>query len=285
MSLALRPIEPADVAEAGRICHAAFRAIATQHNFPPDFPDREVATGMIGQLTAHPGYYGVVAERDGRIVGSNFVDERAPIIGLGPITVDPAGQNQGVGTALMRHMIDRAAHNGAPGLRLLQSGYHTRSLCLYTKLGFVVRQPIACLQGPAIGINIPGCAVRPAADADAEDCDSLCRAVHGHARGGDLREAIGSGAAVVVERAGRITGYTTQIAFAGHAVGETNDDLKALIGAASSFAGPGFLLPSRNAELFRWCLAHGLRMVQPMTLMTLGLYNEPQGAYLPSILF
>jgi hypothetical protein len=33
------------------------------------------------------------------------------------------------------------------------------------------------------------------------------------------------------------------------------------------------------------CLDRGLPMVQPMTLMTIGLYNEPQGAYLPSILF
>ena len=102
---------------------------------------------------------------------------------------------------------------------------------------------------------------------------------------GRLRESIQQGTASVVERAGRITGYTTQIAFFGHAVGETNDDLKALIGAAPVFAGPGFLLPSRNAELFRWCLDHGLRMLQPMTLMTIGLYNEPRGAYLPSVLY
>jgi hypothetical protein len=127
--------------------------------------------------------------------------------------------------------------------------------------------------------------VRPATAADAEACDRLCRQVHGHDRGGDLRDAIGQGTAAVVERAGHITGYTTQIAFFGHAVGETNDDVKALIAAAPAFAGPGFLLPSRNTELFRWCLAHGLRMVQPLTLMTIGLYSEPQGAYLPSILF
>ena len=60
---------------------------------------------------------------------------------------------------------------------------------------------------------------------------------------------------------------------------------RALIGAADSIAGPGLLLPSRNGEVFRWCLAHGLRVVQPMTLMSLGLYNEPRGAFLPSILF
>ena len=285
MALVIRPIAPADVPEAGRICYEAFRAIAAQHNFPPDFPDRKVAAGLFSHLSASPGFYGVVAELDGKIVGSNFIDERSPIIGLGPITVDPAVQNRGAGTALMRHMIERAAEQRAPGLRLCQSGYHTRSLCLYTKLGFTIREPLANLQGKPPGIAVPGCTVRPATATDAEACDRLCRKVHGHDRGGDLRDAIGEGTASVVEREGRITGYTTQIAFFGHAVGETNDDLKALIAAAAEFGGPGFLLPSRNTELFRWCLAHGLRMVQPLTLMTIGLYNEPQGAYLPSILF
>ena len=122
MRLEIRPIAPADVSEAGRICHDAFRAIAVQHNFPPDFPDRDVATGVLSQLTAQPGFYGVVAALGGRIVGSNFVDERAPIVGLGPITVDPAAQNQGIGALLMRHMIERAAANRAAGLRLIQSG-------------------------------------------------------------------------------------------------------------------------------------------------------------------
>ena len=49
--------------------------------------------------------------------------------------------------------------------------------------------------------------------------------------------------------------------------------------------GPGIFVPTRNAALFRWCLESGLRVVQPMTLMTIGLYNEPAGAYLPSILY
>jgi len=58
----------------------------------------------------------------------------------------------------------------------------------------------------------------------------------------------------------------------------------ALIGATPAFLGPGILVPTRNGELMRWCYANGLRLVQQMTLMTTGLYNEPQGAYLPSIL-
>jgi biopolymer transport protein TolQ len=60
---------------------------------------------------------------------------------------------------------------------------------------------------------------------------------------------------------------------------------EALIANADAFLGPGILVPTRNAGLFRWCLENGLRVVQPLTLMTLGFYNEPAGAYLPSILY
>jgi hypothetical protein len=77
----------------------------------------------------------------------------------------------------------------------------------------------------------------------------------------------------------------TSVGFFGHAVGESNDDLQALIGSAPSFPGQGFLLPARNGELLRWCLNHGLRIVQPMTLMSRGLYNEPSAVFLPSIVY
>jgi hypothetical protein len=127
--------------------------------------------------------------------------------------------------------------------------------------------------------------VRLAAESDVAACDALCLAVHGHDRSAELQESITQGSATVVERNGRITGYATVVGFFGHSVAETNDDLKALIAAAASFAGPGFLLPTRNADVLRWCLAHGLRIVQPMTLMSIGLYNEPRGAFMPSVLY
>ena len=66
---------------------------------------------------------------------------------------------------------------------------------------------------------------------------------------------------------------------------ETNEDLSALLSSAEAFVGLGMLVPSRNTELLRWCLQQGLQIVQQSTLMTIGLYNEPEGAYLPSILF
>jgi N-acetylglutamate synthase-like GNAT family acetyltransferase len=236
-------------------------------------------------MLAHPKFYGVVAEIDGRIVGSNFLDERNAIAGVGPITVDPAVQNRAIGRRLMDAVHERAASKNFAGVRLIQSGFHTRSLSLYAKLGYDVREHLACMQGNALKVSIEGYIVRPAAEADIEACNRMCRRVHGHDRDGELRDAIAKGSATVVEHDGRISGYATVVGFFGHAVGETNEDLKALISAAKEFAGPGFLLPTSNGELFRWCLTNGLLVTQPMTLMSRGLYNEPAGAFLPSILY
>src|SRR5579875_2584768 len=230
-----------DAEAIGRIAHDAFADIAAQHNFPKDFPSVEVATGLLSMLLAHPGFYAVVAERDDRILGSNFLDERGPVVGVGPITVDPPEQNAGVGRRLM--------------------------------------------QGPPINVQIPGCTVRPATTADLASCNALCLRVHGHHRSGELQDALRQGTAQVVERDGRVTGYTTGIGFFAHAVGETTVDIEALIGAASTFTGPGFHVPNTNHELLCWSYAHGLHMVKAMTLMTIGLYNEPDGAYLPSVLY
>ena len=285
MTTTIRPAVAADAAECGRIIHDAFAAIADRHNFPRDFPSVEAGIRVATMLIAHPGFYGVIAEQDGKILGSNFIDERSPIAGVGPITVDPAQQNAGVGRRLMQAVLDRAAARNLPGVRLLQDAFHNRSLCLYTSLGFVVREPVSVMQGQALGLNLPGYRVRPASAPDADACNRLCRRVHGFERRGDLADAIAGNTATVVEHQGRITGYATEVAFFGHAVGETNEDLKALIGAAPAFGGPGFLVPTRNHDLFSWCLEGGLRLVKQMTLMTLGLYNEPAGAWLPSVLY
>jgi len=285
MNVTLRPGNVEDAQPCGAICYDAFKTIAEQHGFPPDLPSPEVATALLTGLLAHPCFYAVVAELDGRVVGSNFLDERSTVAGIGPITVDPAVQNRAVGRQLMQHVLDRVAQQRYPGVRLVQAAYHSRSLSLYARLGFVVREPLSIMQGAPLAVQMPGYSVRPATERDLDACNQVCVQVHGHDRRGELLDAIKQGTATIAECGGRITGYATPVAFFGHAVGETNDALKALIGAASAFPGPGFLLPTRNGELFRWCLDHGLRVVQPMTLMSVGLYNEPAGAFLPSILY
>jgi GNAT superfamily N-acetyltransferase len=276
---------PEDAPVSGRICYEAFTKISTEHGFPPDFPSVEVATGVLSMMFSHPGFFCVVAESGGQILGSNCLDERSAIAGVGPITIDPEIQNKGVGRALMEAVLARSAERGFQGARLLQAAFHNRSLSLYTKLGFDTREPISAMQGPAIKLATRGCSVRPARLEDLEECNRLCVSVHGHDRGGELRDAIAQGTAVAAERGGRVVAYATMIGFFGHTVGETNADVQALIANADAFVGPGILVPTRNAGLFRWCLENGLRVVQPLTLMTLGFYQEPSGAFLPSILY
>jgi predicted N-acetyltransferase YhbS len=285
MPLTLRLGTPDDADRCGTISYEAFKTIAEHHRFPPDPSAPEGTVANFARRLAHPGYHVIVAELDGHIVGSNVLDERSTIVGLGPITVDPAVQNRTIGRQLMQAALRRVVERRAPGVRLVQAAYHTRALALYATLGFEVREPLVTLQGPPLAVQIPGHAVRQATGADLDGCDALCRRVHGHDRRGELLEAIADGTATVVEHEGRLTGYATVLGFPGHAVGESYADLKALIGAAAEFVRPGFLLPTRNGEVFRWCLAHGLRVVQPMTLMSLGLYNEPRGVFLPSILY
>ena len=66
----------------------------------------------------------------------------------------------------MRDVVERCERRGAPGVRLLQSVYHNRSLCLYTKLGFKTGGTISKLDGELLNVRFPGYAVRPATKAD-----------------------------------------------------------------------------------------------------------------------
>jgi predicted N-acetyltransferase YhbS len=283
--LTVRLATPEDSAVCGEICYRAFSKLNGAHNFPCDFPGPEASTGLLSRLFSTPGPYCVVAEIDGRIVGSNVLDERSIIAGIGPVSVDPDVQNVGVGRKLMQAVIDRANERHAAGIRLVQAAFHNRSLSLYASLGFDVREPLSCIQGRPRERNVPGCEVRPAEAADLGACNLLSLQVHGFDRGAELAQGIRDKTAVVVERAGRITGYASALAFYSHGTAETNLDLQALLASAESFGGSGILLPSRNTALLRWCLANGLRVVQPMTLMSMGLYNQPAGAWFPSVLF
>jgi predicted N-acetyltransferase YhbS len=281
----IRAATPADIAACAEICYQAFFKLSAKHGFPCDFPGPEVAAGALSMIFSNSGFYCVVAESGGRIVGSNCLDERAMIAGIGPITVDPEAQNLGVGRLLMQVVMDRARERHPAGVRLVQAAFHNRSLSLYTTLGFDTREPLCCVQGRTRERNVPGCVVRPAQSDDLEACNTLSRNVHGFDRGIDLADSVQQKTAVVVERAGRVTGYASALAFFGHATAETNLDMQALIASAESFGGPGILVPTRNSVLLRWCLANGLQVVEPMTLMSIGLYNEPSGAWLPSVLF
>jgi GNAT superfamily N-acetyltransferase len=289
MAVAVRAIEPADGDECARIVYEAFGAIQDDHQFPRDFPTLEAAVQLTSNFIAHPAIWGVVAEADGRILGSNFLDERGPITGVGPITVDPEAQGHGVGRRLMETVMERGPR--ARGIRLFQDSFNMQSLALYASLGFEVKEPAVVMNGtPRSGLPA-GIEVRPLKDRDLEQCEQLCLTVHGFERTNELRDALQVPvfAPSVAVRDDRITAYATTLTFfpAAYAVAETEEDMRALItGTLAAADEPAsFLLPTRQAGLFQWCLSEGLRPVKPMTYMAIGEYRDPDGCWIPSVLY
>src|SRR6185503_7147194 len=171
-----------------------------------------IAVAALDSMLRQDSVYSVVAERDGRIVGSNFLHESPAVSGIGPITVDPAEQDGTVGRRLMDDVLARAADQRTPSVRLVQAAYHARSLSLYTKLGFESREPLAVLQGAAPSTDgLPS--VRRARRGDAGACNRLCVEVHGHDRAGEVDTSIAGDHVLVVESDGEVTGYTTGVGF------------------------------------------------------------------------
>jgi GNAT superfamily N-acetyltransferase len=284
----LRPIRPGDVVQCGQILFDAFAAIAAKHNFPRDFAAPEMGAGLLSALVEDPQVHGVVAERDGVVVGSNFLFEHDEIGGVGPITVDPAAQAQGIGRALMEAVIERGRRR--PGIRLVQDAFNGASLSLYASLGFDAREPLALMSGIAFGGPPAGdVEVRAMREEDLIACAELCRSVHGIDRTNELREAMAQFSPMVLLRRGRVRAYASApyMWLMNHGVAETEQDMRALLlGAAAGGAPPiSLLMPVRQGDLLRWCLSAGLRVVKPMTLMSLGRYQEPRGCFHPSVLY
>lgn len=285
MDTQIRPAEEEDVRPCAEIMYRAFKDIAEQHNFPPDFPHTDAASDMLGMMMEAPKFDSFVAEEAGEPVGSIFLSRRSPVGGISVLTVKPEAQDRGIGRSLMEHGMDHLGEQGHTRQQLCQAAYHNRSLCLYAKLGFVATESLSNMTYEPIEAEVPGRQVRPATDEDAAACNALCRQVHGFDRAGEVAGAIGRGTAKVVEDEDGLSGYTTGVGFIGHGVGRSNEDLKALIASADDFAGPGLLVPTGNDELFEWCLDNGLRLRQQFILMDTEPEDPPgEGVYWPAIL-
>jgi predicted N-acetyltransferase YhbS len=287
MGITVRPATAADGDACGRVAYEGFRAVNERHGFPTNYQSVEAAARRVRALIDHPRVYGVVAEADGRIVGFCFLSERDPIRAVGPMVVGPSLHMRGIGRRLMAAVLERA--RGAPSVRLLQEAYNMQSLALYTSFGFEVKEFLTVMTGMPAGSPMEGWQVRRLEERDLAGCAALYERVHGFPRMNELRDALSSGSPIAALRAGRVTAYMAVPTFwiANHGVAETQADVQALLlGAKPIIEEPlSFLLPTRHAALFRWCLAEGFRAIKPMSLMVIGEYQEPQGSYFPSVLY
>jgi GNAT superfamily N-acetyltransferase len=281
----LRAIEPGDHEAAARITYEAFAGIHDRHRFPRDFPTLDVARGLVAAFSTHPSIWGVVAESGGRVVGSNFLDERGPIRGVGPITVDPDAQAAGVGRLLMEAVIERGAR--ADGIRLLQDSFNTASLALYSSLGFRVEEPVALMAGTPSVRPRRGVEVRPLVEDDIPACEELCLFVHGFERTRELRDVLAAPAfnPYVALRGSRIVAYAATLdgvrrRLRGRRVGGGHVSRDRRGGCARRPAGvvpapapparPAALVPGRGPADREAHELHG---------------HGPQGAWIPSVLY
>jgi predicted N-acetyltransferase YhbS len=285
MNVQIRPATVADAEPCGRIIYDAFKSVADRNNTRPDMPSPEMAVQLAGAFIAQPQMFSIVAESGGRIVGSNFLWEYDAFRAVGPVTVDPHMESKGIGRKLMQAVMERGA--GSPGIRLVQDAANLHSLSLYASLGFDVREPLVLMEGVPRAEVAHDVEVRPVEERDLPGCAALSRAVHGFERTNELRAVPPFLKSFVAVRDSRVTAYASAPHFwqANYAVAEGEHDMRALlagVGAASDQP-LSFLLPVRQAALFRWCLESKLRAMKPMTLMTMGAYEEPRGSYLTSV--
>lgn len=133
----IRRERPEDVADIRAVTAAAFSGV--EHSAPPIEPDGAPGEAtLVGWLREDPGWVpelSLVAEVDGEIVG-HVVATRGtlagqPALGLGPVSVSPARQRDGVGSALMHAILGAADALGEPVVVLLGSPAY------YGRFGFV----------------------------------------------------------------------------------------------------------------------------------------------------
>src|SRR6266516_2153152 len=291
MSLIIRPIEQNDADICGKIGYEAHKIISSAHGYPSEQPSEEFGIGLIRRLLGNPNSWGVLAERQGKTLGSIFLHKfpPSPVAVVGPLTVHPSAEG-GVGKMLMYAALTQARKQNHDQIRLVQSPSHIRSFVLYTKSGFTLREPLFLMQGqPLKGGNnndTSSTNVRLVGDDnDVSVCNDFCKSVYGFSREMELRQAKDQGVATMIEGDGVITGYAAGIGIFGHAVAKSNEDLKAMIANASTILGPGFFVPARNQELINWLLENGFQSGWPANLMTIGPYQEPQTPFLLSLAY
>lgn len=144
----IRPVQAADRTAVRRVVETAFGDKGAT-----------VAAMVDALYAADQVEVGLVAELDGAVVGHvqlnrSWVDARAALVGvlvLSPLSVDPAHQRQGIGTALVEAAVEAAAATGTPALFLEGSPdyYGARGFDRASGHGFVrpsVRIPDAAFQ-------------------------------------------------------------------------------------------------------------------------------------------
>ena len=198
----LRPFETGDLPAA--------HALSTAFNWSHRIEDWRFALSL-GQ--------GVVAERDGKVLGTALSWRFGNYATIGLVIVAPELQGQRIGNRMMETLLDQLS----PRDVLLHATVAGRGL--YERLGFVSAGEIDQHQG-ALVAALPALAgregdrLRPLEDADVESLIAMDARGAGMPRGELLRSLFAQERTVVLERGGQAAGFAVLRRFGrGHLVG------------------------------------------------------------------
>lgn len=193
--LRLRSAGPADRDELAELICVSTNFWYQKRGAGPIFPHGPESTSIYIDVyeDLDPGCC-VVAENPatGRLMGSCFYHPRARHVSLGIMNVHPNYFGRGVASALLKHIVDFAAANKFPAVRLVQSALNLDSFSLYTRAGFVPRCPYQdmLVEVPAEGLPhrvADQHCVRPATAADLPAIAALEQELSGIGREKDHR--------------------------------------------------------------------------------------------------
>ena len=242
----LRPMVDADALAHASMVKRSFNRWyrnhgATQDHFVCD--DRELKIFWDIYRHISPGHCVAAVHPDtDALLGACFYHPREHHVTLGIMAVDPDCFGRGIGTKLVKHIVDFTDSHGYDSLRLVGSACNMDSFSLYNRAGFVPRVvhqdllipvPAAGIQGP------PSERVRDAALKDVPSIGALEMEISGIRREGDYRFCIDNPvgclhASVIEDAPGQISGFAasikhTAINMVGPAFARTEADMIALL--------------------------------------------------------
>lgn len=159
MTYTVRPEEPRDIDAIAKLTEAAFAAVEQSSK-----TERFIVNALrqAGQLSVS-----LVAEQGGSVVGHvavSPVDISTGAVGwygLGPISVAPAQQGRGIGSALMREALGRLRLLGTRGCVLLGDPAFYKRLGFAPSAGLTLRGvPPEYFQALSFGDEVPAGEVR-----------------------------------------------------------------------------------------------------------------------------
>jgi len=139
----LRPLGDSDVGEHADLLYASFNTWYTRHGWGQDYfqcspGETAIFYKIYNDLT--PGCSVAAFDGDsGKMMGACFYHPREHHVSLGIMSVHPDFGGRGVGSALVKHILDYTRDNGFKSCRLVSSAMNMDSFSLYNRAGFIPR--------------------------------------------------------------------------------------------------------------------------------------------------